>query len=40
VVGPDDFAALEKYAANDRRAVSTVVWLIVMDLLKAEGLLK
>jgi hypothetical protein len=38
--GDKDFAALEKYAAKDRRAVSTVVWMIVTDLLKAEGLLK
>jgi hypothetical protein len=38
--GPLDFAALEKYAARDRRAVSTVVWMAITDLLKAEGFLK
>ena len=38
--GDKDFAALEKYAAKDRRAVSTVVWMIVTDLLKAKGFLK
>src|ERR1700730_10787352 len=29
--GDKDFAALERYAAKDRRAVSTVVWMIVTD---------
>ncbi len=38
--GDKDFAALERYAARDRRAVSTVVWMAITDLLKAEGFLK
>jgi hypothetical protein len=38
--GPEDFAALEKYAATDRRPVSTVVWMVTTDFLKAKGFLK
>jgi hypothetical protein len=37
--GPEDFAALEKYAAADRRPASTCVWMIVTDFLKAKGFL-